>query len=252
MRTVLRSIAISILFLFSFLAIGQTPAGWQADYSKTKAFIPNKGQFDLPASYIDVTDVEYACDATNINYFFTKSGLTMELSSKHKVVKSEEEKVARAERKTQPFYTLKEWQDFENTGNRIEYERDVLTAEWIGSNPDVELISEDANADYHNYSYYDENRNVLSVDHVLAYNKLTYKNLYPDIDVVYEFHPEGGIKYSVIVHPGGDISQIQLKYSKTISLYPDGTIHTPTKYGDIIDHAPVTFYDGNSGSVIES
>ncbi|MBI3133328.1 MAG: gliding motility-associated C-terminal domain-containing protein [Bacteroidetes bacterium] len=252
MRTVLRFITIISLSLFSFFAFNQAPAGWQAEYSKTKAFIPNKGQFDLPASYLDISGVEFACDATNLNYFFTKSGLTIELSSKHKVVKSEEEKAARAERKSQPFNTLKEWQDFENDGNRIDYERDVLTAEWIGANPDVELIAENANTAYHNYSYYDENRNVLSVDHVPAYTKLTYKNLYANIDVVYEFHPDGGIKYSVIVHPGGDLSQVHLKYSKTSSLHADGTIHTLTRYGDIIDHAPVTFYDGNSGSVIES
>jgi hypothetical protein len=70
--------------------------------------------------------------------------------------------------------------------------------------------------------------------------------------VVYEFHPQGGIKYSVIVHPGGNISQVQLQYSKDISLLPDGTIHTPTIYGDVIDHKPLTFYEGQTSNVVDS
>ncbi len=252
MRTILYVALISILSFVSFFSFAQSASGWQKEYAKPVAFIPNKGQFDLPASYAKVTDVEYACDNSTVNYFFTKTGMTIELTQKQKVVKSEQEKAERAERKTKPFLTTQEWQDFENIGNRIDFNRDVLTATWIGSNPDVELIAENPNTVYHNYSYYDENRNVLSVDNVKSYNKLTYKNLYPNIDVVYEFHPQGGIKYSVIVHPGGNISQVQLQYSKDISLLPDGTIHTPTIYGDVIDHKPLTFYEGHTSNVVDS
>ncbi|MBK7129928.1 MAG: gliding motility-associated C-terminal domain-containing protein [Crocinitomicaceae bacterium] len=247
------SLSTCLMFcLFAITAVAQSPNAWQIEYSKTAAFIENKGQFDLPASYCNASDVEYACDQTNLFYFFSKNGLAIELTSKHKVEKSEQEKAEREQRKTQPFNSLKEWQDFENAGNRIEFERDLVYATWVGANPDVELIAENPNTAYHSYSYYDENRNVLSVENVSAFNKLIYKNLYPNIDVVYEFHPQGGIKYSVIVHPGGDISQVRLQYSKDISLLPDGTVHTPTKHGDIIDHAPVTFYEGAESTILNS
>jgi gliding motility-associated-like protein len=245
-------ITFSVVFFYT-ASFTQAPAGgWEKQYKRTSAFIPNKGQFDTPANQININDVEFACDLTNQFYFFTKEGMTIELSNKHNVVKSDEEKAARAERKTQPFLTTKEWQDFERAGTRLTFNRDVLSTKWLGSNSDVELVAENPNSDYHNYSYSDANGNIIGVDNVKAYNKLTYKNLYENIDVVYEFHPQGGVKYSVIVNPGGDISQVKLQYSKNIILHADGTIHTPTQYGDIIDHAPVTFYDGQSGNVIQS
>lgn len=253
MRTILRILFIVSFAIFNFFAFSQnTGQGWTVEYKKTKAFVPNLGQFELPASYAGVSNVKFACDASEVYYYFTPTGVSYELTNKQKVEKSDAEKQARAERRTQPFNSLKEWQDFEHEGNRIDFQRDVLHTEWIGANPDVELIVEDQNNAYHNYTFYDENRNVLSVDHVPSYNKLIYKNIYPNIDVVYEFHPQGGIKYSVHVHPGGDISQIRLKYSKEISLLPDGTIHTPTRFGDIIDQTPLTFYEGNEQQIISS
>ena len=35
-------------------------------------------------------------------------------------------------------------QEFENKGNRITFNRDVLSCTWIGANTDVELVAEDA------------------------------------------------------------------------------------------------------------
>jgi hypothetical protein len=135
MRTILYVALISILSFVSFFSVAQSASGWQKEYVKPVAFIPNKGQFDLPASYAKVTDVEYACDNSTVNYFFTKTGMTIELTQKQKVEKSEQEKAERAERKTKPFLTTQEWQDFENIGNRIDFNRDVLTCDvgWVES-----------------------------------------------------------------------------------------------------------------------
>ena len=46
-----------------------------------------------------------------------------------------------------------------------------------------------------------------------AFKKLIYKNMYPNIDVVFEFMKDTvGIKYSLIVHYGADLSKVKMVY----------------------------------------
>ncbi len=123
---------------------------------------------------------------------------------------------------------------------------------FIGANPDVEIISEGKESSYHSYSCYNEKNELLHVNEIPAWKKITYKNIYPNIDIEYEIHPESGFKYSIIVRPGGDISKVRLQYSKNIQLNADGTITTPTRFGNIIDHKPLTFYAKNKNQIISS
>ncbi len=52
-----------------------------------------------------------------------------------------------------------------------------------------------------------------------GYEKLIFKNFYPNIDLIYEFGKKGdGLKYSFQVHSGGDIKKIQFMYTSNDSL----------------------------------
>ncbi len=86
------------------------------------------------------------------------------------------------------------------------------------------------------------------------FKKLVYKNLYPNIDVQYVFHEGEGIEYSLILHPGADITRVRMRYTgaEKITLTPRGEIHIPTIFGDIIDHAPTTYYADNQSNKIAS
>jgi hypothetical protein len=46
---------------------------------------------------------------------------------------------------------------------------------------------------------------------VKLYQAITYKNVYPNIDVRY-YSEAGSLKYDIIVHPGGDVDKIALRY----------------------------------------
>ena len=78
------------------------------------------------------------------------------------------------------------------------------------------------------------------IDNV-SFKKIIYRNLYPDIDVEYVFHPEDGIKYSLILHPGADISKVKMICSNPLLQIENGDLQIHTKFGNITDHAPVTF-----------
>ncbi|MDO9187769.1 MAG: gliding motility-associated C-terminal domain-containing protein, partial [Bacteroidia bacterium] len=61
-----------------------------------------------------------------------------------------------------------------------------------------------------------------------------------------------GIKYSLIVHPGADISKVKMKYDDMVKLNDNGDLGIPTLFGDIVEHAPVTFYSENKSNIISS
>jgi len=93
-----------------------------------------------------------------------------------------------------------------------------------------------------------------NIYNVPAYKKLIYTNLYPNIDVEYVFHPSQGIKYSFIVHPGGDITNIRWKITNNLRTVPNidtqGNLHVQSPWGDFIDHKPVSFYQDNPDVII--
>jgi gliding motility-associated-like protein len=75
---------------------------------------------------------------------------------------------------------------------------------------------------------------------------ITYKNIYPNIDMRY-YTSNGQMKYDIVVHPGGDISQIALKYDGVDKM----TLHNnrlivKTSVGDVQELAPYS-YQVNAG-----
>ncbi len=236
----------------AILPISLWAQSWQADLGEHKGFIKNEGQFEVHGPEYREQPVVYAYDGVGEDYLFTAAGVILEFSDIKKARKSEAEKKARAERKKQGFNTLKEWQDFERAGTRLDITYDQLQVQWIGANPNALIVPGKKQLNHHSYSYENNAGKEVNVNNIPAYEMLTYKNLYPNIDVVYEFHPDGGFKYSVIVHPGGDVSQVQLRYSKTGVLENNGAITTATNFGPVVDHAPFTFYEGNQQRIITS
>ncbi|MEL7002597.1 MAG: SBBP repeat-containing protein, partial [Bacteroidota bacterium] len=104
-------------------------------------------------------------------------------------------------------------------GNYIS--REMVNIEFENANPNSEVIALNASADVHNYL--NRSPHVTGVHH---YQQVIYKDLYPNIDVVfyaYEGYDEkAGLKYNFLIHPGGNPDDITLKYSGTdqLSLRP--------------------------------
>jgi gliding motility-associated-like protein len=204
------------------------------------AFIENKGQFDN-RNWNSNSQIKYGYTQNPFYIFFTKQGVTYRLD---KMIKNPEHK---KDRSVLPKRT-----------NISE----LITADWIGSNSNVEIISKNKISNYFSYAIEgNSNKDVKNLNRVPGYKSITYKNIYDNIDVEYTLHPEGGVKYNIILHPGADPSQIKLKYSTantnvkdeniTLSLNDKGQLEINTSLGDIIEHKPVTFYE-NGGKEISS
>lgn len=68
------------------------------------------------------------------------------------------------------------------------------------------------------------------------YQAIVYNNIYNNIDLRY-YSTSKGLKYDFIVHPGGNINDIQLKYLNAQKLYIDnfGNLNIQTPLGNLVD-----------------
>ncbi|MEZ4916412.1 MAG: hypothetical protein R2836_05445 [Chitinophagales bacterium] len=237
---------ITFLFIIPFYLFAQNSA-WSHLGGAQKVITKNEGQFICNETE---SNIEFAYNSSKENFYFTKEGVVFEFQNKYKPTKSAEEKAWRAERKKEGF-TKEGFDAFEHLGHRIVIENDYLHTTWLNANPNVQIIPSDKNEYYQSFSW-EENEKTIHKNFIPTYNKITYKNIYNHIDIEYEMHPETGVKYTIIVHPGGNINDIQLKYSKDINANIDGTLTTKSMMGDIIDHRPVSFYKNDEKQSIYS
>jgi hypothetical protein len=108
----------------------------------------------------------------------------------------------------------------------------------LGASP-TSIEREGESQDYTNY-YYAHCPN--GVTNVRSYSTITYKNVYPNIDLVYRQNASG-VKYDLIVNPGGNVSDIHLQYNgaDAVTATDDGRVHVTNPLGRIEEAAPYTY-----------
>ena len=116
-----------------------------------------------------------------------------------------------------------------------------------GANANVVVKSEDALPAHKNFAVSGE-----TFSGVKIYEKLTYENIYDNIDLVFYTvgKSEGSfIKYDFIVKPGGDPSAIAARYegAKALSLTPEGGLLVETALGRLTEDAPVCYQETRNG-----
>lgn len=231
----------TLLFLFSTLfafPVFSQEIKWNNSFENPKSIVKNEGQFN---SRISNEKIHFGYEGTNEHVFFCEGKIYFHLFKMEKKHKTDEEKMQRASRKKEEFTSMEEWKIFEKEGQKMNLSTDVLSAEWVGANLNTEIITSEKDIFTHGYMYY-ENGEELNRSGISSCKKITYKNIYNNIDIEYIIHPESGIKYSIILHPGAQLEDVKLRYSKTPELNNDGEIITSTIFGNITDHRPFTFY----------
>ena len=97
---------------------------------------------------------------------------------------------------------------------------------FVGFNPSLELIGEERSS---HYSMFGESRHN-------NFEKLRYSNVYPNIDIIFSLPQSGGLKYDIIIHPGGNVEDIQIRHDNAEIKQIEG--------GDlIISHQDYLLYD---------
>jgi SprB repeat len=197
-------------------------------FGTTKSFIQNIGQYgDKMKGFEAMGAIKYGYEGMDMPVLFTSKGLIHLHRRTESISHEEEEKL---ERQGIPE------EDIER--RKIITDR-VITVEWLGANPAAEIIAEEKTTAYHTY--------FTQKEKAYGYKKITYRNLYPGVDLVYSFTQtdQPGFEYSLLVQPGADITTIKLKYGgdvKIIKTDNNGNLIIRSDIDGISSSVPVNYY----------
>ena len=233
-----------LLFLTVFTAYtkdnGAIPAAMNGAAGKSLAFIENKGQ---------VTD-QYGRQRADIDYKLEGAGVVMFAGSDALHYQWNRNSGNPNSEILNPKQALNSKSQILNS--RTETYR--LDVELLGANKNAQVIAEDKQAYYENY-YLPATPNGATA---YSYKKITYKNVYPNIDwVLYvsansksEISNSKGVKYDFVIHPGGNPADIRIEYKGATKLeIKDGALTATTPYGSITEDAPYSYWSESKEAV---
>jgi gliding motility-associated-like protein len=217
---------------------------------QNNVFIKEQGQFSRTSEKIKEPFAEpvlYGIENPEFNAYFTLHGIIFQFPERKNLVKKARklERKDRKEKKEEEEQREKEEQQDEKTVETIWHTATML---WVNSNPSVEIIPESKVSDYYNYDSYEDTK---AYDHVPAYKKIKYVDLYPGVDAEFELSEEGGIKYKLLVKPNVVVPAIAFKWEglEKMNIDEKGNLNLKSKffaYGtkskwELLDHAPNAF-----------
>lgn len=192
----------SITLLF-FATTWQISAQTKSELTQaTKGFIENKGQV-YDQNFKPNTSVKYLYSGSN--------GLNLQLKSSgfsYDTYAVERKKISKSD-VTGVGSSLKEG----DLSNEAIYHFHRIDVDLVNANQYAQVIAEEPSSDFVNY--YTSGTPEKGLLGLRKYQKITYLEIYPGIDLEFIVHQEGEkqVEYNFIVKDNGDINQIKLKYS---------------------------------------
>lgn len=199
-------------------------------FGNTQCFTENIGQYgQTVAGFEQMGRVAYGYEGLDMPVLFTPKGLVHLL---RKVERKDEEERERERRK-------KGKEEEGEAGVAIDR---TITMQWLNANPNVQILASETAQGYHTYG--------MLQGKAKGCRQITYRELYPGIDVVYTLNPhhKPGFEYSLIVRPGANLGMVQMQYGgdvKQMKLTSNGSVLIKADINGIEETAPIGFY-GNS------
>ncbi|MFI5151386.1 MAG: gliding motility-associated C-terminal domain-containing protein [Bacteroidia bacterium] len=228
------------VLLITFLVISKLPAqqsnriNWQTSPFNQIPFIENKGAFDAVPGLND--KVLYSLSGSGEYILFGKKGIYF----------VSREKEAKA---TPPgLHPAPERDQDKDKSAPAKFH--IVSMTWGGSGSMNNLVPQEPCPDYYVFHNMDS---LLPDTRCKAYRKLLCKNLYPGIDILFEFYPGKGLKYTLNLQAGADVNQVKMDYTgmDRISTDSEGNMRMDCRSGMITDHAPLS-NDAVTGAKVES
>ncbi len=196
-------------------------------FNAAGSFIENIGQYGTTYKGQEKMDsILYGFEGHDMPILFTKKGFIVLQRKVEKISKEEEKKL---EKQGLPEEEIEH--------KKIVTDR-TITMRWLGANAHPQIIAAEKTYDYHTYG--------LIQKKAYGYKKITYKNLYNGIDLIYHFTPNSkiGFEYSLHAATGADISQIKMQYGgdvKTITTNKQGELIIESDIDGIQQSIPVSY-----------
>jgi gliding motility-associated-like protein len=225
----LKKIAITFLFLFSIFSFSQKN-------KNTIGFIENKGQI-VDQNQKENKSVLYLLNTNGLNVQLRKNGFSYDVYE----IKT---KPSPKKQNQKDEFSLNNFENQSEIKQKIIFHR--VDIDFLNSNSNVKLLSEEKSVDYDNY--YNVIHAPNGITNVHKYQKVTYQNIYNKIDVVF-FIPEDSTKvveYNFVVKPGGKIADIQMQFKGAKTELNNNRIKMQTRFGDMEETLPMSWIDDNN------
>lgn len=191
-------------------------------------FYENKGQI-VDQNGNAYNDVRYLFNSAGLNVQLKKGGFSYDVYEIEKTKK----KISGDEKNSRELNPQKPIQEFDYKSKFHRVDIDLLN-----SNKNAEIVAEGKSTDYENY--YNIKDKPEGVTNVYRYQKITYKNIYPNIDLVF-FKPNDtskAVEYNFVVKPNGKISDIKLKFKGAKTKLKDGKLSMNLRFGEMQENIP--------------
>ena len=110
----------------------------------------------------------------------------------------------------------------------------------LNSNPTAQIFASEQQEYYENY--YTTGNADSGIINVHTFKTITYKSIYPNIDLVLHSR-ENGMKYEFVVYPGGKVSDIQMQWNglENMQMTENGGVEYAVAMGKMEESAPYSF-----------
>ncbi len=114
-----------------------------------------------------------------------------------------------------------------------------MDLELIGSNPDARVVADLPESDLQHFYLGHQS---AGINDVRSFRKLTYHDIYPNIDLIVTANEEG-TKSDFVVRPGGRVADIRFRYlaADRSAITPKGSLLTTNPLGSIEESAPYVY-----------
>ncbi|WP_291133387.1 T9SS type B sorting domain-containing protein [Flavobacterium sp. UBA7682] len=228
------------LFVLCFLTI--CTFSLAQNQNQSVGFIENKGQI-IDQKGNPNPAVKYLLNTNGLNVQLRQNGFSYDVYETKKIpLTQNEKKILRTTSST-------EKDSLANQNFKLEYSYHRIDIDFVNYNSSVRLVSEGKISDYDNYY------NVVSkpegVLNVYKFQKVTYQNIYPHIDVVF-FIPEDKskpVEYNFVIKPNGKISDIQLKFKGAKTALVDNKIKMNVRFGIMEETMPFSWTENDKKAI---
>ncbi|PWT73382.1 MAG: hypothetical protein C5B59_13615 [Bacteroidetes bacterium] len=214
----------------------------QTGYSNLE-FVENKGQWD--------NRIHFKAEINNGSFLLTRQGFSVVLrdAADMEKIRNYSHGMAPASIK-QPVRKLPASNDVKiglNKNVQSIIHSHLYEVSFLNANENVEIMPDKPLPTYNNYFIGNDPHKWAS--NCQIYQGVTYRNIYPNIDLRYYTDNDNGmLKYDLIVHPGADPNQIIMKYRGASKLsIKDNHLITHTSVGDVKEFVPRSFQTNESG-----
>ncbi|WP_348824544.1 T9SS type B sorting domain-containing protein [Flavobacterium aestuarii] len=221
------------LLLFFFII---TIPIFSQNKNQSMGFKENKGQI-IDQKGKPNSAVKYLLNTNGLNVQLKKNGFSYDIYEvkKNPITGSNTSK-------TLP-YKIPEKDKNNQSNYSLEYLYHRIDIDFVNSNPKVELVTDQKSTDFDNY--YNVPNKPEGIIGVYQYKQITYKNIYPNIDIVFSIpaDPKKVVEYNFVIHPNGKVSDIQLKFKGAETDLIENKIQMNVRFGKMEETLPMSWIE---------